>query len=357
MNSNLNNEIKIIDIINRIYCHRKFLIKISVVGFVIGVLISFSMPKEYRTIVKITPEQSLSNSNMQQIGSLASVVGLNIGNNGEDGLSPVLFPEIIKSTPFLISFKSIKLNGSNDDQNITLGEYLNDVVKKPLWAYVFGFPSAAITEVSKFLFDNDECVQNQIGKLIILEPEDYDFLNSFASRISLHVDTKTGLITFETIMQDPLISAQVADTVVNKLQDYIINYKTGKSKKDLDYALRLFFDAKKRYEDAQIKYANYLDANKNIASASYAIEKSNLENEVSLTFGIYSNLAQQVEMSKAKVQQDTPVITILEPAKIPNKPDGPRRIIIILFFVVLSIIFGIASLFFYDFISKLQKNK
>ena len=116
-------------------------------------------------------------------------------------------------------------------------------------------------------------------------------------------------------MQDPLISADVAHSIVIKLQTYITHYRTQKAKKDLEFTEKVLKESRSAYYKAQQAYAAFEDGNKNIISASYRTEQERLRNEMTLTFNVYNTLAQKLEQDKLRVQEQTPVYTIIEPAQ------------------------------------------
>ena len=144
------------------------------------------------------------------------------------------------------------------------------------------------------------------------------------------VDKKTGVTTISVTMQDPRISACLTDTVVNRLQSYIIDYRTNKARKDFHFQEKLFERKKKEYEQAQENYAKFADANKNIILQSYRAEQVRLENEMNLAYQVYTSVAQQLQMAEAKVQEITPVYTVVEPATIPVKASKPNKVMILL---------------------------
>ena len=93
---------------------------------------------------------------------------------------------------------------------------------------------------------------------------------------------------------------------------------------------KLFERKKKEYEQAQENYAKFADANKNIILQSYRAEQVRLENEMNLAYQVYTSVAQQLQMAEAKVQEITPVYTVVEPATIPVKASKPNKVMILL---------------------------
>ena len=53
------------------------------------------------------------------------------------------------------------------------------------------------------------------------------------------VDKKTSMTSVAVTLQEPRVAAVVADSVVKKLQEYIIDYRTSKAKEDCIYLEKL----------------------------------------------------------------------------------------------------------------------
>ena len=115
-------------------------------------------------------------------------------------------------------------------------------------------------------------------------------------------------------MQDPIVAAVVADTVVQKLQEYIVNYRTSKSKDDCAYLDRLYHERQQEYYIAQKKYAEYVDAHDNLILHSVRAEQERLQNDMNLAYQVYSQVANQLQVARAKVQEEKPVFAVVEPS-------------------------------------------
>ena len=99
-------------------------------------------------------------------------------------------------------------------------------------------------------------------------------------------------------------------------------------------------ESRSAYYKAQQAYAAFEDGNKNIISASYRTEQERLRNEMTLTFNVYNTLAQKLEQDKLRVQEQTPVYTIIEPATVPLKASSPKKLLILVAFIFLAFIGG-----------------
>ena len=142
------------------------------------------------------------------------------------------------------------------------------------------------------------------------------------------VDKKTSMTSVAVTLQNPKVTAVVADSVVKKLQEYIIGYRTSKSKEDCLYLEKLFKERQQEYYTAQQKYADYLDSHDNIILQSVRAEQERLQNDMNLAYQVYSQVANQLQVARAKVQEEKPVFAIVEPAVVPLTPSGTSMKII-----------------------------
>ena len=162
-------------------------------------------------------------------------------------------------------------------------------------------------------------------------------IETLKRKIAASVDKKTAMTTVAVTFQNPKVAAIVADSVVGKLQEYIINYRTSKAKEDCVYLERLFKERQQEYYVAQKKYADYLDSHDNIILQSARAEQERLQNDMSLAYQVYSQVASQLQVARAKVQEEKPVFAVVEPAVVPLDPSGTSKKIYVLAFIFLSV--------------------
>ena len=102
---------------------------------------------------------------------------------------------------------------------------------------------------------------------------------------------------------------------------------------------KLCTDAKAQYTKAQQLYSSYSDANEDVILTSFKTKQEEMENEMQLRYNIYNQCAQQLQMAKAKVQERTPAFTVIKPATVPLKKDGPKRMTIIIAHIFAAFVF------------------
>lgn len=327
-------EIDLLELALKVWGERKFVLKACGYAVLIGLVIAFSIPREYTANAMIAPELS-DNKTTGGLSPLAAMAGFNLNaTSTADAIYPDLYPDIVTSTPFITGLFNVQVKDLDEEVDTTLYCYLNEHQRVPWWTLITSAPFKALGWVISLFTEEEK--EDAILDPFHLTKEEADIAKELSERITVSVDKKTGVTTLSVTMQDARISACLTDTVVRRLQDYITEYRTTKARQDFQFQEKLFERKKKEYEKAQENYAKFADANKNIILLSYRAEQERLENEMRLAYQVYTSVAQQLQMAEAKVQEITPVYTIIEPATIPIKASKPRKTLMLLGIVFLT---------------------
>jgi hypothetical protein len=350
-------EIDLIGILRKIIGIRKTIYKAAGIGLIVGIIVAISIPKQYTVGVTLSPEMGGSKGSGLS-GLAASFLGSGVSmNEGTDALNASLSADIVSSTPFLLELSTMKIPAL-EGETMTLNVYL-DEESSPWWGYVIGLPGMVIGGVkSLFTEEESESVPSDKANLgtIELSKKESEKIEALKKKILASVDKKTSMTTVSVTLQNPKVAAVVADSVVRKLQEYIIDYRTTKAKEDCLYLERLFKERQQEYYDAQKKYADYMDSHDNIILQSVRAEQERLQNDMSLAYQVYSQVANQLQVARAKVQEEKPVFAVVEPAVIPLYPSGTSRKVYVLVFVFLSVCIVISwKLFGEDILNKFKE--
>jgi capsular polysaccharide biosynthesis protein len=316
---------------------RRVYTKVLGITFVVACIIALSIPRNYTCQVMLAPELSTTASRTG-LSALASTFGLNLGNarmGSSEALFPTLYPDLMNSVDFKTSLFSVKVRrDKEEDKEMTYYDYLLNEQKKTWWSAAIGGTLKAIVglfvsdttsvrsveDVDPFrLTKKEESVAKMINKLVVCD-----------------VDKKSLVITIQVTDQDPLICATMADSVQERLQKFITDYRTSKARCDLEYNQKLFVEAKREYDKARRLYAEFTDANQDIILQSVRTKQIDLENEMQLKYNAFNTIATQLEAAKAKVQEETPAFTMLQSATVPLKPSSPKRVRMVFIFLFLA---------------------
>lgn len=353
-NNDEEKEIDLLELATKLWQQRRKLAIWSICGAVIGLVIAFSIPKEYAATVKLAPEVTDGKSGGGSLGALASMAGFSMGaSGGADAVYPQLYPDVVSSVPFVTSLFDVEVQTKEDGRKTTVREYLEEDTKGPWWSAVLGLPG----KILGLMKSKEETPDGHKVDNFRLTPDESRLVEAINQRVSASVDQKTNVVTIDVKMQDPLVSAILADTVVARLQEYVTDYRTNKARHDLEYAIKLNEEAKANYYKAQQRYADYLDRNQGLAFHSAQTMRDRLENESSLTFNLYNQTAQQVQRAQAKVQENTPVYAVVVPATVPIKAASPKKVMILAGFTFLAFVACAAWILFLAPLLAEQKAK
>lgn len=325
-------------ILRQVLAIRKKLYKAAAVGVVLGILIALGTPKQYTVSITLSPEMGSSKSGSGLASMAASFLGGSIGSDSPDALNATLTPDIVTSTPFLMELFDARVVSQDKQIDTTFTAYLDE--QKSSWmGYVLKAPGMVIGGIKSLFSDKEEKTATIQKGAIELNEKDAAKLEGLRQQIMADVDKKTAITTLSVTLQDPKVTATIADSVVSKLQQYITAYRTRKAKEDCQYLEKLYKERQQEYYDAQQRYARYVDANSNVVFQSTLAERERLQNDMNLAYQVYSQVAQQLQVARAKVQEEKPVFAVVEPAVVPLNPSGTSRKVIVLGFIFLAVAF------------------
>ena len=348
-------EIDLMDLLRKVIGIRKKIYKAAGIGLIIGIIVAISIPKQYTVEVTLSPEMG-NNKGGGLSGLAASFLGSGVTmGDGTDALNASLSADIVSSTPFLLELSAMEIPVTKN-KVMSLNTYLDEETS-PWWSYVIGFPGMVIGGVKSLFTEEDEITFDKTSQGIIeLSKKETEKIETLKEKITASVDKKTSMTSVTATFQDSKVAAVVADSVVKKLQEYIIDYRTSKFKEDCLYLEKLFKERQQEYYEAQKKYADYQDSHDNLILQSVRAEQERLQNDMNLAYQVYSQVASQLQVARAKVQEEKPVFAVVEPAVVPLEPSGTSRKVYVLAFIFLSVCIVIFwNLFGKDFLNKFKE--
>lgn len=302
------------------------------VTFVIACALILCVPRYYTCEVALAPETS-SNS----VGSLASLAG-SIGIGGmskllesKDAIYPDLYPDIVCSSQFIVQLFDEEVTTKDGALTCDYYTYLLKHQDAPFWEKAIAWLKRQFASAPKGGVGGDTPKE-----LMVLSKEQDDVIKAIKRKIACAVDKKTGVIQLSLKDQDPYIAAYMCNVVSRHLQDFITVYRTNKARHDYEYFSKLVKEAKEKYEEARKKYSSFSDANMGASLSSVKTKLDDLENNMQLLYNSYTALCTQQQVAEAKIQETTPVFTLMERPVVPIKPTGPKRMIIVALTLVLA---------------------
>ncbi|MDE6378564.1 MAG: chain-length determining protein, partial [Duncaniella sp.] len=143
-NSDDEAEIDLLELAGRLWDNRRKIMCWCGIGAVLGLIVAFSIPKEYTTTVTLAPEVTDRKAG-GSLGALASMAGISAGSNSSDALNPTLYPDMVSSVPFVTSLFNVRVPLAEEDSaTMTVSEYIKEDVRAPWWSAILGLPGKII---------------------------------------------------------------------------------------------------------------------------------------------------------------------------------------------------------------------
>lgn len=315
--------------LTRAWQGRKTIFITTIICTVIGLFAAFSMTKHYSVEVTLAPELggSKSGGSLSSIASMLGMGSMQMGSSA-DAYSITLYPKVISSTPFLVGLFDIPVKDPKKDIDTTFYGYLT---REPKFN-ILALPGMAIGAIMDLIIaDEDSLITTNDINVFKLSKKQYKVVGNLSKNIIADVDNKTGETTINVTLDNPIIAATIADSVCAHLREYIINYRTSKAREDLAYYQKLADESRATYEKASAAYAYYQDHNRGLILNSVISEGTRLQNELNIATQVYTQMKQQAEMARAKVQEEKPVFAVIQPASVPLKSVNSRKNVLLIF--------------------------
>ena len=328
-------EIHLSDIVGFLRRSQRFILLGAIVGAVISGVYAFSKRNEYTSQLTVMPELQQKTNNMSSLGSLAGLAGIDVSSlaGSSDVIRPDLYPNVIQSVPFNIDLLNQPVNRVNSNTSISLDAYLSETDQSWLDNNPFSWGAESTTNHKEKAGKSD---------LLQLTRDQEEKIKTLQSRLAVIYDKKSGIISIQSTMNDPIVAATTARYTLNYLTDYITGYRTEKARKEVKFLGEQMALARQRYQSAEYALSSYRDKNRSLFLNTAKIEEQRIQADYLLAQDVYNTLSKQYETSKIKVAEETPVFKVLEPARIPLKKSGPKRSVIVVFGVIMGIILAIS---------------
>lgn len=352
-------EIDLIALAKDLWDGRRTIIKYILIGMLIGLLVALLSPKEYTVQTTMVPQTGQTGgSKLGGLSSLAAMAGFNLDmSSSTETLSPLVYPKILKSVSFQLELMNTPFEIADLDRPVSLFEYYTEHQKAGvlgnLKKYTIGLPGVILKALKG---QEPEATPAKRSDLIALNQQQESVLATMNQNLSLEINDKEGILTLSARFHDPSLAAQVARKAQIMLQHYITTYRIQKAQEQLNFIKDRYSEKKQEFQDAQEKLARFRDQNRNVSSALAQTEIERLQSEYDIAFSVYSELAKQLEQAQIKVKEDAPVLTVVEPVRVPLKKSKPNRPLILIIWTFLGGIIGVGIVFGRQFLGTIKQR-
>lgn len=300
-------EITLIDLIMILWKGKFILVACIFLTTVAGIIYALLAPEVFSTsslFVTKTGKQSGGN-----LGQLASLAGINIGNSGTVDPSDYL-DKVIQDKTFLVTLFDRKWLLKGDSLPLEqILEIKNDTTI-PNCEHVYYMNKIDIVRKSKIL--------------------------------TLKKDPKTNLLTLTSTTLDPQLAFDLNVFTINYLSNYIRNSIKSQAKEKRIFIEERINESMKELERSEDALAKFRGNNIITSSPQMILEEARLARQVAMNQEIYIQFKKQYELAKIEELDDQPLIQVIRGADVPIERIKPKRAMIVLISFVCGAFIGIA---------------
>jgi uncharacterized protein involved in exopolysaccharide biosynthesis len=305
-----------------LWLKRLFLIKVTLTGWFLGLLVAFALPIRYTSKTRLLPELEDSQAfNLKSFQQLAESFGLDFdARPNVEAIRPDLYPEILQSTPFLLSVLHQNVQ-PRQQSSLPLYKFLNQAD----WS---------------FTNDSIGSLPKSDAKPLRLTTTQQDLLTDVKSRIQAKLDIRSGIISISAEMPDPEVAQQIAQFASDYLKDHVQYYRNQKARADEQFLLGLLTRAEQEAHRLEERLLKQQDQTRFVSLPSASLVNRRLIERYEQTKTLYDELKRQHTQAQIQVQTVTPVFSVLEPVQVPDRRSSPRRFWIVLAGMVSGLALG-----------------
>jgi uncharacterized protein involved in exopolysaccharide biosynthesis len=324
---------------------------------ILGLAIALLTPKQYTVTTVMVPQASTDKKS--GLSSLASMAGIDLGSAQTGEVSPLLYPKIVSSNPFMLELMNTPVHFSEVDTLVSVFTYYTEVAKPGIIGsikkYTLGLPGIILGALIK---PKEELTipGEDNNKPLYLTKDQYELKKSLVEKINLQVDKKEGYLTLTVTMPEALAAAEVAQKAQALLQSYITRFKVEKSQAELDFIQERYDQARGIATREQYSVAADQDKFKNLVSQVPQVSTSRKQMDYTISNSVFQELAKQLEQAKIQVAKDTPVFTIVEPVTIPAEDAGPSGLKTLIIWIFLGMMIGAGLVYGKTTLSNVKKK-
>ena len=293
-------------------------INISIAALVL-VLLFFIVPPYYESTVTILPDYGNKSTSIGQFSDLAALAGVKVG----EGAPTEIYQVLAASESVLEPVINKKYSTKEYKDSVNLIQYFNI---EP---------------------DNSLSPKLQQRKMFI---KAYKRLSK--DLLTTDLDRITKVLNITVTMPESDLSALVANNIVKSLDYYIRTKRKSYASEQRFYIEKRLLQVKDSLTAAENKLKNFREENRLVASPALLLEQGRLLRNVDILQAVYIELNKQLEIAKIDEIKETPVLNVKELAKDPVIKAGPKRGIIFIIIMFISIFFSALYFMFRDEINK-----
>lgn len=313
MNNNTNVEISNTSVFHIIMeCRKNYILYLYAccISIILAVVVSLLTPRLYAAQIKMADEHKEMGLLLGQNEFEALIMqNASVGDYDNGINDPEIYSLMLESRNFLSSLADIRV----EKYSTTLRDYLRVYHKK------------TIIERIKTLLNIDY-------------DEDEYFINILHDNIKYRVHKRFSLILMQYTDNDPIVAAQIVDSIRFRMQKEITRHRISKAKYNIENTRESRLLAYREYKEKEKKFTTYADTHRCSISKETVTMMEQLSQDVRNAFDIYNKAYESEKRAEYLLQKTVPAFTVIKSAYVSHSPIQPKPIVLACVFSIISFI-------------------
>lgn len=180
-----------------------------------------------------------------------------------------------------------------------------------------------------------------------------DAIRRLRELLGISKNSKTGVIRVSVSTKWPRVSMQIAQRLVELVNAFNLRARQAKARDEAQFAEERVADLNGQLRRAEEDLADFHRRNRTYGgSPELALEEQRLNRAIAQRQEIYTTVVRMYEQMRLDAVRSTPVITVVEPAEFPVRPD--RRNVALK--AMLALVFGAGAAVFLVFMRETLRS-
>ena len=317
--SPVDEEISLLGIGSILLNWRRPILGLALGGAVIGLVFGLASPREYTSGATFVPQGAEVGN--QGLAAAASQFGLRLLPSGGSGWGPPMYVEVLRSRALLepIAMDTVRV-AEKGGRRVALMDLLGIQVPNP----------ARRMEVAIRVLNG--IVQSNEVKAI-------------------------GGVRVSATTRWPSVSLALAEELVNGVNQFNLETRKSQAAAERQFVEQQAGAAELALRNAEDRLQSFLQRNRETGgSPQLVFERDRLQRDVNLRQQLYSTLLQSREEAKIREVRDTPVITVIEPPRLPVVGESRKTIQKSMLGAVAGAVIGVFTALFASGLSRARRT-
>lgn len=341
-----------IDILLIFARNKALVLKVIILFTVFGILIALISPKKFTSTAKLIPDLDTdANVGMSRLAAISRSFGFDFGSSIQ-GITGEIYPDIISSRNVVYDVVTDSIYLNNKNTRIIFVEYIKS--KKSFLSKIID----VVLYIPRKVFSTRGTEENSEERFFKFTLDELTAMETLSkSMLRMNMDLKKGVLEIAITSNHPELSTQLLESFISHLINRIQYLFTEKTTRNYEFLKVRYQQSEKDLNEAEKELADFLDQNIDPNNARLKIEQERLERKVTFKAELYSEIQKELTKAEIDLQKSKPVLTILENPNLPIKPSHPKKLLLIITFLLMGIIFAIFISLFINYWQSCNNNK